>query len=72
MAVALSLRFAMASFFSNANFSIFDEPTNNLDIEKRRSLADNLSIILDNHQQSIIITHDDTFKEMAQNVIFLG
>ena len=71
VAVALSIRAALSTTLSNANFSIFDEPTNNLDKERKESLADSLNIILKGIEQSIIVTHDDTFKEMAENIIEL-
>ena len=69
VAVALSLRAAMASFFSAGNFAIFDEPTINLDIQRRAALAENLGQLLKDLDQAIIVTHDDTFREMAQKVI---
>jgi exonuclease SbcC len=71
VAVALSIRAAMATLMSDANFSIFDEPTNNLDMERKLALADSLDKILKGCRQNIIVTHDDTFREMAQNVIEL-
>ena len=71
VAVALSIRAALASTLSKASFSIFDEPTNNLDEERRKSLADSLNIVLKGIEQSIIVTHDDTFKEMAENIVLL-
>ena len=69
VAVALSLRAAMAAFFSASDFTIFDEPTINLDIQRRAALAENLGKLLKDLRQAIIVTHDDTFREMAQNVI---
>ncbi|MDR3259994.1 MAG: hypothetical protein LBT51_10345, partial [Fusobacteriaceae bacterium] len=71
VAVAISIRGAMSTIFTKSKFSIFDEPTNNLDIEKRKSLAESIGEILKNLDQSIIVTHDDTFREMAQKVIEL-
>lgn len=71
VAVAISIRGAMNSIFTKTGFSIFDEPTNNLDQERRKILADNIGEILKDMEQSIIVTHDDTFKEMAQQVIEL-
>lgn len=71
VAVAISIRSAMSNLFTESKFSIFDEPTNNLDTERRQSLADSIGEILKNLEQSIIVTHDDTFKEMAQKVIVL-
>lgn len=71
VAVVISIRGAMSELFTESKFSIFDEPTNNLDTERRRSLADSIGEILKNLEQSIIVTHDDTFREMAQKVIEL-
>lgn len=71
VAVAISIRGAMSEIFTDSKFSIFDEPTNNLDVERRRSLADSIGEILKNLDQSIIVTHDDTFREMAERVIEL-
>ena len=71
VAVAISIRGAMSELFTESRFSIFDELTNNLDSERRKSLADSIGEILKNLEQSIIVTHDDTFREMAQKVIEL-
>ena len=71
VAVAISIRSAMSNLFTDSKFSIFDEPTNNLDKEKKQSLADSIGEILKNLEQSIIVTHDDTFQEMAEKVIYL-
>lgn len=71
VAVAISIRGAMSNLFTKTRFSIFDEPTNNLDLERRKSLAENIGEILVDLDQSIIVTHDDTFREMAQKVIEL-
>jgi len=71
VAIAIAIRGAMSTLFTNTKFAIFDEPTNNLDIIRRKSLADNISEILKNLDQSIIVTHDNTFREMAQKTIEL-
>lgn len=71
VAVAISIRGAMSTIFTESKFSIFDEPTNNLDQERRKSLAESIGEILKNLDQSIIVTHDDTFREMATKVIEL-
>lgn len=72
VAVALSLRAALASMTTKADFAIFDEPTVNLDVERRAALAESLDKILQSMKQAIIVTHDDSFKEMANNVIDLS
>ena len=69
VSVALSLRAAMASALTRANFAIFDEPTIHLDAEKKVALAESLKEMLKNLNQAIIVTHDDTFREMAQKII---
>jgi exonuclease SbcC len=69
--VAISLRSAMASILTKANFVIFDEPTNNLDSERKSALAESLQDLLKNLKQAIIVTHDNSFEEMAQNIINL-
>lgn len=69
--VALSLRAAMASTLTSARFAIFDEPTVNLDIERRAALAESLNSILQDLDQAIVVTHDNTFMEIAQNTIEL-
>ncbi len=68
---ALSIRAAMASMMTRANFAIFDEPTVNLDIERRVTLSESLKDILANLEQAIIVTHDGTFEDMAQKTINL-
>lgn len=70
--VALSLRETLTECFSNAGILILDEPTNNLDQERKKLLAECMAEMLQNLDQSIIVTHDNTFREMAERVIELG
>jgi exonuclease SbcC len=69
VAIALSVRAALASLLSRSSFVVYDEPTINLDPERRAALAENLGRILAVMQQALIVTHDDTFREMAQSVL---
>lgn len=71
VAVALSLRAAMAQELASGDFAIFDEPTVNLDSERRIALAESLKSMLGTMEQTIIVTHDDVFREMAQKTIEL-
>lgn len=71
VAVALSIRAAMASTLTTADFAIFDEPTINLDKIRKESLAESLKEILKDFQQAIIVTHDDIFEEMAERIIII-
>jgi len=72
MMVAISLRAAMNALLTNARFVIFDEPTVNLDGEKRAALSESLNYLLNSLEQAIIVTHDETFREMASNFIQLS
>lgn len=72
VAVALSIRSALASEMTDCRFAIFDEPTINLDAEKKEALSVSLYDMLKNLEQALVVTHDDTFREMAANIIELG
>ncbi len=69
--VSLCLRAAMTGILSGARFAVFDEPTSNLDKERKELLAHSLRELFGELDQSIIVTHDDVFSEMAQKVIRL-
>ena len=71
VAVALSIRSALASEMTDCRFAIFDEPTINLDAEKREALSVSLYDMLKNLEQALVVTHDSTFREMATKVIEL-
>lgn len=71
VSIAIAIRGTMTEYFTNSKFMILDEPTNNLDIERKKLLAEYMGEILNNLEQSIIVTHDDTFREMAEKIIEL-
>ena len=71
VSVAIAIRGTMTEYFTNSKFMILDEPTNNLDIERKKLLAEYMGEILNNLEQSIIVTHDDTFREMSEKIIEL-
>ncbi|MHA1146819.1 MAG: AAA family ATPase [Promethearchaeota archaeon] len=68
MAAALAVRLAILKVISNAEFAFFDEPTMNLDTEKRENLAKIIQRIK-GFKQFFVISHDDTFEENVDNVI---
>lgn len=68
MIAALAVRLAILNVLSNAEFAFFDEPTMNLDPEKRENLAKIIPRIK-GFRQLFLITHDDTFEENVDNVI---
>lgn len=71
VSIAIAIRGTMTEYFTNSKFMILDEPTNNLDNERKKLLAEYMGEILNNLEQSIIVTHDDTFREMAEKIIEL-
>ena len=71
VSVAIAIRGAMTNYYTNSKFMILDEPTNNLDIEKRKLLSEYIGEILKDLDQTIVVTHDDTFREMAERIIEL-
>ena len=68
MAAALAVRLAILKILTNADFAFFDEPTTNLDKEKRNNLAKCIQNIK-GFRQLFVISHDDTFEENAENII---
>jgi exonuclease SbcC len=70
MAAALSVRLALLKEFSELRFAFFDEPTTNMDEERRRNLAQQIGRIKD-FEQLFIITHDDSFEGFTDNIIQL-
>ncbi len=69
VAVALCVRAALASLFSNAKIAIFDEPTQNLDRETREKLSETLNLLFKDLEQTFIVTHENDFTEMAAKTI---
>ncbi len=70
MAAALSVRLALLKEFSELRFAFFDEPTTNMDEERRRNLAQQIGRIKD-FEQLFIVTHDDSFEGFTDNIIQL-
>ncbi len=68
MAAALAIRLAILKVLTNADFAFFDEPTTNLDKDKRSNLARCIQNIK-GFRQIFVISHDDTFEENAENII---
>ena len=71
MAAALAIRLALLKELSEINLAFFDEPTTNMDEERRRNLAQQIGRIKD-FQQLFVISHDDTFEGHTDQVILLG
>ncbi len=69
MTAALAIRISMLQEFSRANIGFFDEPTTNLDPERRFNFAQYLPTLFRNLEQCFIISHDDTFDSISDNII---
>jgi exonuclease SbcC len=71
MAAALAIRLAILKQLSDIRMAFFDEPTTNLDADRRENLAQQISRIK-NFDQLFVISHDDTFEGYVDQVISLG
>ncbi len=71
MAAALSIRLALLKQLSDIRMAFFDEPTMNMDAERREHLAEQISQITakQTFDQLFVISHDDTFEGYVDNVI---
>lgn len=70
MAAALAVRLALLKELSEVNIAFFDEPTANMDEERRRNLAQQIGRIKDFHQL-FVISHDDSFEGFTDQIISL-
>ena len=74
MSAALSVRLALLKQLSDVRLAFFDEPTTNMDAERRERLAEQISHITEKQtfDQLFVISHDDTFESFADNVVLVG
>lgn len=68
MSAALALRLALLREMSSIDVAFFDEPTTNLDELRRDSLARQI-LDVKGFRQLFVISHDDTFEQVTQNLI---
>lgn len=71
MAAALAVRLALLQTMSSVDVAFFDEPTANLDPERRVALAEQIARIK-GFKQLVVISHDDTFEQDTNHVIHIG
>ncbi|MFN7926953.1 MAG: SMC family ATPase [Blastocatellia bacterium] len=72
MAAALAVRLALLKEFSdNLSLAFFDEPTTNMDEDRRRNLAQQIGRVT-GFRQLFVISHDDSFENFTDQVITLG
>ena len=67
MAAAMSVRLALLKQLSDIRLAFFDEPTINMDAERRERLAQQIGQVHD-FDQLFVISHDDTFEEAVDHV----
>lgn len=72
MSAGLALRLAMLKQLSTLGIAFFDEPTMNLDASRRQALADILPNALAGFEQVFLVSHDDTFDAITQNIISIS
>jgi len=68
MSAALSVRLALLREISDIDFAFFDEPTVNLDEQRRESLAGQIMNI-QGFSQLFVISHDDSFEQGTNNAV---
>ncbi|HBY20546.1 MAG TPA: hypothetical protein DEG71_05980 [Clostridiales bacterium] len=69
---ALAIRLAMLELMTKIGIGILDEPTINMDASRRERLAEVIESVGSNFRQLIIVSHDDTFQSVTENVVELG
>lgn len=70
MVAALSIRLALLKQLSDIRIAIFDEPTTNMDAERRERLAHAIGQVR-HFDQLFVISHDDAFEEAADHRIHI-
>jgi exonuclease SbcC len=70
MAAAMSIRLAILKQLSDIRLAFFDEPTINMDAERRERLAQQIGQVQD-FDQLFIISHDDTFEENVDHTVHI-
>jgi exonuclease SbcC len=70
-AAALAIRLGLLKQLTDIRIAFFDEPTANMDADRRENLGQQISRIT-HFDQLIVISHDDTFDSYVDHVIPLG
>ena len=71
MSAALAIRISMLEILTNLKIGILDEPTVNMDIGRRQRLAEIIESVGDLFVQLFVVSHDDTFNSITENMIQL-
>ncbi|MFS8910395.1 AAA family ATPase [Synechococcus sp. H60.3] len=68
MSAALAVRLALLKVLGQLDIAFFDEPTTNMDAQRRQRLAEAITN-LRSFEQLFVISHDDTFEQVTENII---
>ncbi|MGK7912674.1 MAG: AAA family ATPase [Synechococcus sp.] len=68
MVAALAVRLALLRALADIDVAFFDEPTTNMDRPRRERLAEAIANIK-SFKQLFVISHDDTFANITENII---
>jgi exonuclease SbcC len=71
MSAALAVRLALLKVLAQLDIAFFDEPTQNMDDLRRGNLAEQIKRVK-GFNQLIVISHDDTFEQGLDSVIYLS
>lgn len=71
MSAALAIRIAMLEVLTNMKIGILDEPTVNMDSQRREHLADMIEKVGQMFVQLFVVSHDDTFNSITDYIIEL-
>ncbi|MDX9871310.1 MAG: SMC family ATPase [Clostridia bacterium] len=71
MTAALAVRLALLKQMAGLGIGFFDEPTANLDGNRRENLARIIPQVTKQFRQLFVISHDDTFDSITENIIHL-
>ena len=71
MSVSIAIRLAMLKQITNVDIYFMDEPTINLDYERRIMVSEVVKDISNELNQLFVISHDDTFEAITDNTIKL-
>jgi exonuclease SbcC len=71
MTAALAMRLGLLKQLSGVNIGFFDEPTSNLDGDRRSNLAQIIPQVTGDFDLLFVISHDDSFDAMTDNIVQL-
>ena len=71
MSVSIAIRLAMLKQITNVDIYFMDEPTINLDYERRIMVSEVVKDMSNELNQLFVISHDDTFEAITDNTIKL-